>query len=86
MFQVEISKGAQKELHSIPKKDRKRIDKKFLTLSSYPDLMGCKKLVGYEQLYRIRQGKYRIVFEVEKKKVVIIVIKVDQRKDVFRSL
>jgi mRNA interferase RelE/StbE len=47
---------------------------------------GCVKLTGYPNLYRIRVGNYRIVYEIQDAKLIIIVITVADRKDVYRDL
>ena len=83
-YSLEIKRSAQKEIESIgTKKDRQRIVRRIGALASDPRPPGCEKLSGSEH-FRIRQGRYRIVYEVQDKKLIIVVIKVGDRKDVYR--
>ncbi len=82
-YKILIKPSAAKEIEDIPKKDRLRIIKRIKTLGNDPRPQGCEKLSGRE-LYRIRQGKYRIVYSISDFELTIIVVKVDHRRDVYR--
>ena len=83
-YSLEIKQSAQKEIESIgTKKDRQRIVRRIGALANDPRPPGCEKLSGSDH-FRIRQGRYRIVYEVQDKKLIIVVIKVGDRKDVYR--
>lgn len=85
-YKVLIKPSAKKELLAIPtKKDRQRIVRKIEALAETPRATGCEKLSGYDR-YRIRHGKYRIVYGVEDDGLGVIVIKVGHRRDVYRTL
>jgi mRNA interferase RelE/StbE len=75
-----------KEIEAVPrKKDRQRIVKRIEQLGDEPRPAECQKLSGHDR-YRIRQGQYRIVYGVEDDKLIVYVVKVGHRKDVYRAL
>ncbi len=83
-YKIEISSTAEKSLKKIPKKDILKIVEaiQVLSINPYPD--GCRKLAGEESAYRIRQGDYRIIYEVEGKKLLILVLKIGHRRDIYK--
>lgn len=81
-YKVFIKPSAVKELESVPRKDRVRLARKIQSLASEPRPAGCEKLSGLER-YRIRQGNYRIVYEIQDDRLVVIVVKVGHR-EVYR--
>ena len=85
-YKLRIKKSAAKELEAISRKaDRRRIISRIEALAENPRPDGCKKLSGSER-YRIRQGSYRIVYAIEDKQLVIYVVKIADRKSVYRAL
>jgi len=82
-YKIEIKESAVKELNSIPKKDLKKIVQKIRSLSDNPRPNGCVKLSGRER-YRIRQGDYRILYSIENEILVVYVMKIGHRKEVYR--
>ncbi len=82
-FKVFFKEPVWKDLKKIPKKDLVKILKRIEGLSNEPRPFGCEKLTGDEQ-YRIRQGRYRIVYSVQDKELTVWVVKVGHRKDVHR--
>ena len=84
-YKVLIKPSAVKEIEAIPqKKVRQQIIRRIQHLAEDPRPPGSKKLSGHDR-YRIRQGVYRIVYAVEDNKLVIYVIKIGHRKDVYRG-
>ncbi len=84
-YKVSIKRSAVKEIEAIPqKKERQRIIRRIGKLASDPRPPGSKKLSGHDR-YRIRQGSYRIVYGIEDKELVVVVVKVGHRKDVYRG-
>ncbi len=83
-YKIKISSAAEKTLRKIPKKDLSKLLEaiKSLSLNVYPD--GCRKLEGEEDVFRVRHGHYRIVYEVHKKVLLILILKVGHRKGVYR--
>jgi mRNA interferase RelE/StbE len=83
-YRIEIKRSAVKELEAIPAKDRRRIATKIQALASNPRPAGCEKLSGHDK-YRIRQGNYRILYRIEDDVLVVTVIKIGDRRDVYRE-
>ena len=81
-YKIEIKKSAAKELFLMPKKDLKRILKRIKNLSVDPRPIGCVKLSGQDR-YRIRQGNYRILYSIEEEILVVYVVKIGHRKDIY---
>ena len=82
-FSVFIKPSAAKELGRIPLKDRRRVARRIAALADDPRPPGCEKLAG-EDAWRLRQGSYRIVYTIEDDILTVIVVKVGDRKDVYR--
>jgi mRNA interferase RelE/StbE len=83
-YSLRIKKSARKELESIATKaDRRRVIKRIQSLADNPRPRGALKLSGLER-YRIRQGHYRILYTIEDAVLVIHVIKVGDRKSIYR--
>ena len=81
-FRIVLKKSAAKEIERIEKKDRIRIIEKIRSLASDPRPFGSKKLSGQEK-YRIRQGNYRILYQVIADELIINVVKVGHRRDIY---
>ncbi|MBE9536514.1 MAG: type II toxin-antitoxin system RelE/ParE family toxin [Proteobacteria bacterium] len=82
-FRIEIKKSAIKELETIPSIDLKKVMKRIESLAEDPRPHGSKKLSG-EEKYRIRQGNYRILYLIEDDLLIVYVVKVAHRKNVYR--
>jgi len=80
-YRVEIKRSAVKELKKIPKKDLKVIIEKIGLLSQDPRPKESKKLSDDER-YRLRYGKYRILYYIEDAVLIVFVVKIAQRKDI----
>ena len=83
-YKVIFKKSVAKDLRNIPSRDVKRILQKFDTLVDNPRPEGCVKLSSLE-LYRVRQGIYRIVYEIQDDMLVVQAIKVAHRSKVYES-
>lgn len=85
-YSVRIKKSAAKELDAVPgKKDRQRLVRKIRALADEPRPPGAEKLSGIRDRYRIRQGNYRVLYEIEDDVLVVYVVKIGDRKDVYRQ-
>jgi len=82
-YKILIKPSAVKEIESIPSKDRSRIVYRIQGLAENPRPPGCEKLSGQEK-YRVRQGKYRILYQIFDDEVVVIVVKVGKRARVYK--
>lgn len=86
MFSIEYAKSVAKDLKSLPKPLRARaldVAEDILARDPYQG----KPLTGpYKGLYRFRVGEYRIVYSIEKDRLVVLVLRIRHRKDVYRGL
>jgi len=82
-YKILFKKSVWKDFQSIADKDLKRILKQIQSLSINPRLPGCEKLSGQER-YRLRQGRYRIIYSIQDDALTIWVIKIGHRGDVYR--
>lgn len=83
-YSLSFKKSVAKDLRNLPKKDIKRILKCIKHLSLDPRADGCIKLSGQER-YRVRQGVYRIIYEIQETELIIMVIKVAHRSTVYKN-
>jgi len=83
LYRVIVKQSVAKDLRQIPKKDVKRILAAIQTLAKNPRPPQSKKLSGQER-YRLRQGNYRILYSIEDENLIICVIKVGNRRDIYR--
>ncbi len=82
-YNVVLRRSVSKDLYRIPKKDVKRIVKAIGTLTDAPRPPQSKKLSG-EEKYRLRCGVYRIIYEIQDEQLIICVVRVRHRRDVYR--
>jgi mRNA interferase RelE/StbE len=86
-YNVKIKNSAQKEIRKLPSKDlREKIIDIIDGLYANPVPEDSKKIKGSNNIYRIRQGVYRIVYQVYKSDLLIMVIRVHHRKDAYKGL
>ncbi len=83
-YELRVRPSVAKDLRGIPKADVKRILARMESLRDDPRAPGCSKLSGAE-VYRVRQGVYRIVYEIHDEWIVIEVIRVGHRSEVYRG-
>ncbi len=83
-YKIKIKNSAVRELKKLSQKDRKRIIKKINSLVKSPRPAGCEKLSGDEK-YRIRQGNDRILYKIEDAILLIFIVKIGHRREVYRS-
>ena len=82
-FEIRILPSVRKDLRGIPKDTLRRILGTIEGLGKDPHPPGCKKLTS-TNLYRLRAGSHRIIYEINDAEAVVIVVKVGHRKDVYR--
>ena len=87
-YQVKFSRRAEKDLHSLPQDAAWKIldSLELLRINPFAEILQFKKLKTNQSLYRIRIGNYRMIYEVKAGILVIVVIRVGHRKDVYRYL
>ena len=82
-YNIFFKKSVRKDFEKITKEDLERILTRIKLLSKDPRPPGCEKLTGQER-YRLRQGRYRIVYSIQDDEHTVWVVKVGHRKDVYR--
>lgn len=82
-YKVIIRKSAAKQIKKLPKVTIKAVLSKIKALSNDPRPEGCKKLIGTENIWRIRTGDYRIVYSIEEEQLLVEIVRVRHRKDVY---
>ncbi len=83
-YQVVVPKPVQKQLDKLPEKEYQRIIEKILVLKENPRPPGCTKLTGHKNEYRIRIGSYRVRYEVDDDKLMVVLLHCLHRKDIYR--
>lgn len=81
-YKITFKSSVAKDLRNIPNTDVQRILSRIDQLAENPRAPGCIKLTGHD-LYRVRQGSYRIVYEIRDGELVVVVIKVAHRSSVY---
>lgn len=84
-YRITFRKSVAKDLRAIPNSDVAKILKAIDELSETPRGRDCVKLSGQEK-YRIRQGDYRILYEIHDEEIVVVVVKVCHRRDAYRNI
>lgn len=82
-YSVVIRRSAGKDIEALPTADRRRVVARIRALATDPRPVGCEKLSG-EEKYRLRQGDYRILYEITDRDLIVTVVKVGNRRDVYR--
>jgi mRNA interferase RelE/StbE len=82
-YRVYFKESVEKDLNTIPKKDLLKILRRIEALAEEPRPQGHEKLTGQER-YRIRQGRYRILYSIQDTELTVWVVKVAHRKEVYR--
>jgi mRNA interferase RelE/StbE len=83
VYKVYFKHSADKDLKPIPDTDLKKILKRIESLAKNPRPMGCEKVVGQDK-YRVRQGDYRILYTINDDALIVRIMKVGHRKDIYR--
>lgn len=82
-YRVEIRRQAAKEINRIGLQDRKRIQQAIDGLASNPHPVGSKKLHNRDG-WRIRVGHYRVIYRIEQQRVLVLVLRIGHRREVYR--
>jgi len=83
VYRVFFKRSVEKDFATIPKKDLEKILHRIEKLAETPRPSGCEKLTGQER-YRVRQGRYRILYSVQDDELMVWVYKVAHRKNAYR--
>lgn len=83
-YRLRIKDSVDKDLRGVPAADLRRIMQRIAQLADNPRPSGAERLTG-DHRYRIRQGDYRILYEVQDVEITVVVVKVGHRRDVYRN-
>lgn len=84
-YRVEIKRSARKTLLALPHDMQRRLGTAIDALGSDPQGPGTRKLTGSDLLYRVRVGDYRVVYEIHDDRLLVHVIKVGHRREVYHD-
>ena len=84
-YTILLAPPAERQLKALAPPIQKRLVKRLKTLRDYPRPHGVKKFAGEDDLYRIREGDYRIIYTIEDKKLIVLVVKIGDRKEIYRK-
>jgi mRNA interferase RelE/StbE len=85
-YRIEVTPRARKDLKALPKRERQRVAEQIDALKADPRPTGCKKLKGREDFYRIRVGSYRVVYQIENEILLILIVRVGDRKEIYEII
>ena len=83
-YSIEVSSTAERQIRRLSRNDQLRVLRAIQALSIDPRPPGCRKLAGHDDVFRIRIGRYRVLYSIADQRLTIIVLKVGDRKDVYR--
>jgi mRNA interferase RelE/StbE len=83
-YSILLAPSAERQLKALAATTQKRLVRRLKTLQHNLRPQGVKKLAGEDDLYRIREGVYRIVYTIRDKALIILVVKIGDRKEVYR--
>ena len=85
-YTVEFSRPATREFRKLPLQIQHRLELRIEKLSREPRPRDSKKMAGSQDRYRVREGDFRIIYEVQDRILLIIVVRVGHRRDVYRKM
>lgn len=85
-YRIVFKKPAAKSLRKIPKADQKRIAEKIDSLAEAPPNKDTTKMKGNNPFHRVRVGDYRIIYEIQNEVLIILIVKIGHRRDIYRNL
>ena len=84
-YRIEFTRRALKQFKSLTREIQLRLRPQIESLAKDPRPSGVKKLSASEDLYRIREGDYRVIYRVQDKVLLVLVLKVGHRRDIYRT-
>ena len=84
-YAIEFRPSSRKELTNLPQRDQVRVARTIDTLADNPRPQGTKKLEGANELYRLRVGDYRVIYQIQDAVLVVLVVRIGHRRDVYRA-
>jgi len=84
IYQIEFTKQASKQFKNLPFQEQQILAPKIDSLANNPNPNNATKLVGEDNLYRLRVGDYRIIYTIQNEQLLILILKISHRRDVYR--
>jgi mRNA interferase RelE/StbE len=85
-YEIRFKASALRVFERLERRSRGRLAEAIWALADNPRPRGCRKLAGQEGFYRIRVGDYRVIYEIQDRALVVLVLKLGHRRDVYRGL
>jgi len=85
-YKVEFAPAADRQLRAFDKSIQRQLIRRIEKLAHDPRPHGVEKLTGEEDLYRVRSGDYRVLYTIQDKELIVLVVKIADRKEVYRRL
>ncbi len=85
-YRVELTPGAARQFRKLTPEIQRRVRAKIDSLAANPRPAGVEKLEGTDDFYRVRTGDYRIIYTIEGKVLLILVVRIGHRADVYKAL
>ncbi|UVT17613.1 MAG: type II toxin-antitoxin system RelE/ParE family toxin [Nitrospira sp.] len=83
-YEVELTPAAQRQWKSFDKPIQRQLLQRVTSLADNPRPNGVEKLQDADDLYRIRSGNYRIIYTINDKKLLVLIVKIGDRKEVYK--
>ena len=83
-YRIEFTTAAVRELSRLPKEVQNRLRVKIDALALEPRPSGVQKMAGRERRYRLRVGDYRVIYEIQDRVLVVVIIRIGHRREVYR--
>jgi mRNA interferase RelE/StbE len=85
-FRIEVSATAEKQIRKLSRDEQVRVLRAIRLLANASNPPGSRKIRGYDDVFRIRVGPYRILYRIEGRRLLIIILKIGHRREIYRSL
>jgi len=82
-YSIEVSATAERQIRELSERDQHRVINVIKNLGVEPRPRGCRKLQGYDDIYRVRTGVFRILYSVADDRLLVLVLKVGHRKGIY---
>jgi len=83
-YSVEITRTAERQLKKLSQDERQRVARTVAMRAIDPRPRGSRKLAGYDDVFRVRMGQYRVIYSIDDGRLTVLVLKLGHRKDVYR--
>jgi mRNA interferase RelE/StbE len=83
-YRVEFKPAAERDLRSLPREIQERVRTEATSLAENPLPPGARKLEGREDVWRIRVGHYRVLYQIHSQELLVLIVRVGHRRDIYR--